>query len=99
MVLVISKIQPRVRKMFSRAVVAFSQNNLFFQIYIPIFFFSVLDDTRDREGAQITYVVQENIEVIKSAKVLHPKVDDHFEAYDGSQYIPRPWLRELYPLD
>ena len=68
-------------------------------VYIPIFFFSVLVDTRDREGAQITYVVQENIEVIKSAKVLHPKVDDHFEAYDGSQYIPRPWLRELYPLD
>ena len=62
-------------------------------------FFPVLVDTRDREGAQITYVVQENIEVIKSAKVLHPKVDDHFEAYDGSQYIPRPWLRELYPLD
>lgn len=61
--------------------------------------YSVLVDTRDREGAQITYVVQENIEVIKSAKVLHPKVDDHFEAYDGSQYIPRPWLRELYPLD
>ena len=86
--------------------VTFSQNYLFFQIfifqiYIPtyIYFFSVLVDTRDREGAQITYVVQENIEVIKSAKVLHPKVDDHFEAYDGSQYIPRPWLRELYPLD
>ena len=85
--------------------VTFSQNNLFFQIIIfqiIIYlynFFSVLVDTRDREGAQITYVVQENIEVIKSAKVLHPKVDDHFEAYDGSQYIPRPWLRELYPLD
>ena len=62
-------------------------------------FFSVLVDTRDREGAQTTYVVQENIEVIKSNKVLHPKVDDHFESYDGSQYIPRPWLRTLYPLD
>ena len=61
--------------------------------------FSVLVDTRDREGAQTTYVVQENIEVIKSSKVLHPKIDDHFEAYDGSQYLPRPWLRELYPLD
>jgi len=61
--------------------------------------YSVLVDTRDREGAQTTYVVQENIEVIKSNKVLHPKVDDHFESYDGSQYIPRPWLRTLYPLD
>ncbi len=61
--------------------------------------YSVLVDTRDREGAQVTYVVQENMEVIKDAKVIHPKVDDYFEHYDGSQYIPRPWLRTLYPLD
>lgn len=62
--------------------------------------YSVLVDTRDRTGTpQTTYVVQENIEVITKTKVLHPKVEDHFESYDGSQYIPRPWLRTLYPLD
>jgi len=61
--------------------------------------YSVLVDTRDREGAQTTYVVQENLEVIKNTKVLNPKVDEHFESFDGSQYISRPWLRTLYPLD
>ena len=61
--------------------------------------YSVLVDTRDREGAQTTYVVQENMEVVKNTKILHPKLDDHFENYDGSQYLPRPWLRERYPLD
>ena len=61
--------------------------------------YSVLVDTRDRQGAQVTYVPQENIEVISKVKVLHPQIDEHFESYDGSQYIPRPWLRKMYPRD
>ena len=32
--------------------------------------YSVLVDTRDRQGAQITYVVQENMEVVKNTKVF-----------------------------
>ena len=62
-------------------------------------FHSLLVDTRDRQAPQMTYVPEENIEVIKGTKILHPKVEDHFETYDGSQYIPRPWLRTLYPYD
>ena len=61
--------------------------------------YAVLVDTRDRQGAQITYVVQENMEVVKNVKVFHPKLDEHFESYDGSQYLPRPWLKARYPLD
>ena len=61
--------------------------------------YSVLVDTRDRTAPQTTYVPQENIEVIKGTKVLHPSIDDYFEAYDGSQYLPRPFLRERYPRD
>lgn len=61
--------------------------------------YRVLVDTRDRTPAQATYVPQENIEVQRSVKVQHPKVNDHFEHFDGSQYIPRPWMKALYPMD
>jgi len=61
--------------------------------------YAVLVDTRDRPAPQMTYVPQENFEVIKNKKILHPRVDDYFENYDGAQYLPRPWLRALYPRD
>lgn len=61
--------------------------------------YSILVDTRDRLTPQITYVPQENLEVVKSTKVFHPLIDHYFENYDGAQYIPRPWLQTLYPQD
>lgn len=36
---------------------------------------------------------KENMEIVKHTKILHPSVDDYFEHFDGSQYLPRPWLR------
>ena len=47
----------------------------------------------------MTYVPQENIEVIKNTRVLHPSIEDYFEKFDGSQYLPRPWLKTVYPRD
>ena len=77
--------------------------------------YAVLVDTRDRPAPQITYVpqvvrtdqlgliirqvFQENVEVIKHTKILHPSVEDYFENFDGSQYLPRPWLRSIYQRD
>lgn len=61
--------------------------------------FAILVDTRDRPAPQITYVPQDNLEVIKHTKILHPSTDDYFENFDGSQYLPRPWLRTVYPRD
>jgi len=61
--------------------------------------YAVLVDTRDRPAPQITYVPQENIEVVKHTKILHPSVEDYFEHFDGSQYLPRPWLRAIYRRD
>jgi len=61
--------------------------------------YAILVDTRDRPAPQITYVPQENIEVIKHTKILHPSTEDYFENFDGSQYLSRPWLRTLYPRD
>ena len=48
---------------------------------------------------EMTYVPQENIEVIKNTKILQPSVEDYFENFDGSQYLPRPWLKTVYPRD
>jgi hemimethylated DNA binding protein len=61
--------------------------------------YSILVDTRDRTAPQITYVPQENLETIHLTKILHPNVEDFFENFDGSQYLPRPWLKGLYPKD
>jgi len=61
--------------------------------------YAILVDTRDRAIPQITYVPQENLEVMRHTKVLHPSVEDYFENFDGSQYLPRPWLRSIYIRD
>ncbi|GFQ76288.1 f-box only protein 21 [Trichonephila clavata] len=61
--------------------------------------YSILVDTRDRLSPQLTYVPQVNIELITNTKIIHPLLDDHFESFDGAQYIPRPWLKSLYPQD
>ena len=45
----------------------------------------------------MTYVPQENIEVIKNTIVLHPSIEGYFEIFDGSQYLPRAWLKTVYP--
>ncbi len=61
--------------------------------------YAILVDTRDRPVPQLTYVPQENIVIVNQVKVLHPSVDEYFEKFDGSQYLPRPWLKGLYPRD
>ncbi len=61
--------------------------------------YSMLVDTRDRPAPQVTYMPQENLEVVRQVKILHPSVDEYFEHFDGSQYLPRPWLKGIYPRD
>ncbi|CAM1291667.1 Uncharacterised protein g215 [Pycnogonum litorale] len=61
--------------------------------------YAILVDTRDRAVAQMTYVVEENIEIVTNVQVLHPSLINYFEKYDGTQYIPRPWLKTIYPYD
>ncbi|GAB1605016.1 clp protease adapter protein ClpF, chloroplastic-like isoform X1 [Argonauta hians] len=59
--------------------------------------YSILVDTRDRLAPQITYVPQENIQVISHTQIFHPEIDNYFEKYDGTQYLPRPSIRRIYP--
>ncbi|KAL7641896.1 UNVERIFIED_CONTAM: hypothetical protein RMT77_007770 [Armadillidium vulgare] len=60
--------------------------------------YSVLVDVRYRPNPQTTYVVQENIEIVKE-QVDHPEIDDYFDSFDGAQYLAQPWLKAIYPLD
>ena len=61
--------------------------------------YAVLVDTRDRLTPQMSYVVEENIEVVSNLRIFHPLVEHYFETFDGAQYIMRPFQRTIYPLD
>lgn len=61
--------------------------------------YAVLVDTRDRLTPQIAYVPQENLDIIVNMQIIHPSIEDYFEKFDGAQYLPRPWLKALYPYD
>jgi len=63
-------------------------------------FYHVLPDTRDRPGAQLTYVAQENILTdAPSEPVQHPMVEEMFEGFDAERgrFVPNAQLREQYP--
>lgn len=61
--------------------------------------YAIAVDIRDRKFPQITYVPEVNLQAVKHTKVMHPVIEDYFEKFDGVIYIPRPWLRALYPRD
>lgn len=65
--------------------------------YMPNY--AVMVDIRDRPEPQITYVPQENLREAVITQVKHPKLEIYFSGFDGVQYLPRPWLRALYPAD
>jgi hemimethylated DNA binding protein len=57
----------------------------------------VLVDIRDRPDKQTTYVAEENLEPLQRTLVMHPKVDEYFDGFDGFQYLPRSRLKTIYP--
>jgi len=62
--------------------------------------YAVLVDVRDRSDPQLTYVAEENVEIIpKNSEVKHPLLKEYFSSFDGAQYIPKSWLRKIYPHD
>lgn len=64
--------------------------------------YALLVNTNDREDAQtphITYVPQENLTPVKNTEIHNRELQEYFEIFDGAQYIPRKWLRAIYPLD
>ena len=64
-------------------------------------FYHVLPDTRDRPGAQLTYVAQENILADTPSEPLqHPMTDEMFDHFDSGEgrFVPNALLRSQYPL-
>lgn len=62
--------------------------------------YAVLIDTRDRLTPQLSYIVQENLEIDKGT-VMHPLVDKFFDGFDEKRqkYIMRPLYKQWYPDD
>jgi len=63
-------------------------------------FYHVVPDTRDRPGAQITYVAQENIVIDTPPEPLqHPIINEMFSNFDATlgRYQPSAELRAKYP--
>lgn len=61
--------------------------------------FAILVDDRDYSGSRVTYVVQEQLELLKNTEVRHVDIKENFNYFDGAQYIPREKLKSLYPRD
>lgn len=67
--------------------------------------YAILVDTRDRNPPQMVYVPQHLLVRFSLSlsspfdQVVHPVMDDYFVHFNGLNYVPRPWLRALYPKD
>ncbi|XP_022654187.1 uncharacterized protein LOC111265297 isoform X2 [Varroa jacobsoni] len=73
--------------------------------------YAVLVDIRDRSPPQMVYVPQHLLiryqlpQIAASTpraafeQVVHPVLEDYFVDFNGLNYVPRPWLRALYPRD
>jgi len=61
--------------------------------------YAILVDVRDRTVPQLSYVPESGLKLAFNSRISHPNLDDFFEAFDGAQYLPRPWLRTIYPMD
>ena len=62
-------------------------------------FYHVLPDTRDRPGAPLTYVAQENIlPDTPSEPLQHPMASEMFEGFDleKGRFVPNALLRSQY---
>lgn len=61
--------------------------------------YAILIDKRDYKGSHVTYVVQEQLELLRNTEIEHSDIKENFEYFDGAQYIPREKLRTIYPKD
>ncbi|RCN47157.1 hemimethylated DNA binding domain protein [Ancylostoma caninum] len=62
--------------------------------------YAILIDVRDRLIPQLGYVVQDNIE-LHGGRIIHNLLNTYMERYDENdqKYVPKPWLKRIYPDD
>lgn len=51
----------------------------------------------EKNSPRIIRVNQSSLSVLQNVKIILTDMDKYFEEFDGSQYIPKPWLRVYYP--
>lgn len=56
-------------------------------------------DTRFRAIPQFAYLSEEILQLVSHTRVIHPNLENYFESFDGTRYVPRPWLHKVYPKD
>ncbi|XP_038078843.1 F-box only protein 21-like isoform X2 [Patiria miniata] len=62
-------------------------------------FYVLLTDARDYAAAMV-YIPESDCEILSiHTEIVHPEVQDYFEKFDGTRYLARPWLKQIYPHD
>lgn len=65
--------------------------------------YTLLIDERDiKDGESFSGTVdvpQSQLQLLTKATVINRHLKNYFMSFDGAQYIPQPWLRDLYPVD
>lgn len=65
--------------------------------------YTLLVDERDmKDGESYSRTVdvpQSQLQLLTKATIVNRYLKNYFMSFDGAQYIPQPWLRELYPID
>uniref|UniRef100_A0A1I8IGG6 YccV-like domain-containing protein n=1 Tax=Macrostomum lignano TaxID=282301 RepID=A0A1I8IGG6_9PLAT len=60
----------------------------------------VLLDDRDGAPGRVAYLPQASLAFDRlPSKLVNSHLADYFADFDGAQYLPRPWLKRIYPLD
>ncbi len=61
----------------------------------------LVDSNYDASGTPYHYIPAEDLEaaVGTNVQVSAPEVDNFFEGFKDGKHIPRPWLRDRYPVD
>ncbi len=59
------------------------------------------DSNYDASGTPYHYIPTEDLEAAAGTnlQISAPEVDNFFEGFKNGKHIPRPWLKDRYPLD
>ncbi|XP_018018349.1 uncharacterized protein LOC108674875 [Hyalella azteca] len=61
--------------------------------------YAVLMDLNDFPSTAVQYFAQQHMELVTNEKVVNPHTEKYFSHFDGSRYLPAPWLAAMYPED
>lgn len=77
---------------------------IFFIWNFEIIYFAKFEEIHLRDHLTCNVVFffstrSKNLYWISLFQIMHPGIENYFEGFDGAQYIPRPWLKAVFPHD